>query len=164
MARIDSRLDTILLAIIARLIDEVDDADEASCYLAIDEQEIAGSADNFVLVVSPMSGQFDDGALDGGGQLVATDYFDFSVTGYSTTMLDQTYQDTKALTDATLGLVQLHRDILQALTAHDLLNTDDENVLRDPILPRSYEFGRNGRGLCFVRQVFRLSFDWDLTA
>lgn len=164
MPRVDSRLDTILNAIVARLIDEVEDADEASCFLAIETDQLAPSADGFVVLVSPQSGQFDEGALDGGGQVMATDYFEFSVTVYSTTMLDDSYRDNKALTDAALGLVQRHRDVLQALTAHDLLNTDDENVLRDPILPRGYEFGRSGRGLCFVRQVFRLAFDWDLTA
>lgn len=161
MARIDSRLDTILLAIVARLIAQVSGADAASCYLSIDDGEIAGSADDFVLVVSPHGGSFDDGALDGGGQNVAADYFAFSVTVYSAAMLDENHRDTVGLTDATRGLILKHREVLKALTVHDLLSGSD-NILRDVPMPTMYEFGKNGRGQIFVRQVFRLSFDWDL--
>jgi len=163
MARIDSRLDTILLAIIARLIAEVDGADAASCFLAIDDEQVTGNADGFILVVSPNGGNFDDGALDGGGQNQATDYFTFSVTVYSTTNLDMGGQDSAALTDTALGLIAKHRDVLQALTVHDLLSGSD-NILRDVPMPTTYDFGKSGRGLCYVRQSFKLSFDWNLTA
>ena len=163
MARIDSRLDTILTAIVDRLIAEVTGANAASCYLAIEgEDEISGNPGEFILVVSPGGGNFDDGALDGGGQNQATDYFDFAVKVYSSVMLDQFGRDTTALTDATKGLIAKHFDVLQALTVFDLTDGTD-NILRDVIMPRNYEFGRNGRGQGYVRQAFRLSFDWDLT-
>jgi hypothetical protein len=164
MARVDSRLDTILLAIVARLISQVSGANEASCFLTIEAgDELSGAPGDFLWLVSPMSGSFDDTALDGGGQNVATDYFDFSVTTFSTVMLDMSGQDTKAMADATLGLITKHRAVLKALTVHDLIAVGGaDNILRDPILPRDYQFGRNGRGLAFVRQVFRLSYDWDL--
>lgn len=162
MARIDSRLDTILTAIVVRLAAQLDGIDANNCYLAIDDGEIAPSAGDFVCVVSPASGQFDEGYLHGGGVSQASDFFEFDVTVYSTVQLDESYRDPVKLTDSTLGLIQKHYQTLLALTTHDLLSGSD-NILRDPILPMSYSFGRSGRGLSFVKQTFRLAFDWDLT-
>lgn len=163
MARINSKLDTILLAIITRLTASVSGLAESNCYLAIDDAEIAPSASDFVCVVSPTGGQFDEGYLHGGGVQVAADFFEFDVTIYSSVQLDESYRDKVKLADATLGLIAKQRATLVALTAHDLLSGSD-TILRDPILPMSYSFGRSGRGLAFVKQSFRLAFDWDLTS
>lgn len=164
MARVDSDLGAILLAVVNHLVTQGLFTAEC-CYLTISDgrDDIVPSAGEFVCTVCPRGGIFADPYLDGGGNKQAADFFEFSVSVYSTVQLDEADRETVFLTDSTLGLLQKLRLVLKALTALDVTIPGGNNVLRDPILPQGYQISRNGRGLGKFELRCRAAFDWDLT-
>lgn len=165
MARINSDLGTILLAVITRLVAQSLFTAEC-CYLSVegaDDENVAPSSGEFVCTVSPLAGNIGQEYLDGGGAQQATDFFEFVISVYATSQLDEFGHDTVFLTDATLGLLTKLRLVLKAITALDLVDGSANNVLRDPILPQGYRFKRASRGLGKFSLTCRVAFDWDLS-
>lgn len=169
MARTDTTLDEILTQVVARLRDQISDANDSTCYLSMDPNDLrAPNSGEFIYVVTPAtSGRFDDGAFDGGGQSMTTVNWPIVVTVHSLAMLDETGRDASFITHATLGIVAKGTNILKALAGHDLQDAEDvpSEILDQPIFPSDAALDRSqpekGKGL--MQFGFMVVFDWDLS-
>jgi hypothetical protein len=161
--RIDSRLDTILNRIVQRLIDKVSGLSTDLCFLCLDPEIMpaASPGDRFV-TVSPMSGMFDQGMIDGGGIFQATSDGGVLVKVHSTIQEDEARHDKTFLTDSSLGLIDMMQRVLAALTVWDEDDTVNK-ILRQPLFPVEYAFTRESRSLGGVELQFRVLFDWAIS-
>ncbi len=161
--------DLIFTQIVARLIDQVSNANDSTCYISLDPDDLpAANAGEFIFVVTPaVSGNFDDGLFDGGGQSQTTVRWPVVVTVWSTVIRDASGHDTQFLTHATLGIIAQGTLVLKALAGHDLQDAEDtpSEILAQPIFPSDAALDRrdppSGKG--FIQFGFEVIFDWDLS-
>jgi len=162
MARTSGKLDVILSAVAARIIAQVTGFTAANCYVSLNPENVVPSPGQFVAVVSPLSGQFNEAYLDGGGQNQATADAGVSVRLYSPLALDEAHRDTQFLTHSAYGVLEQWRLIIKALAAWSPTSGADE-IVRDPLLPAGFSLGRPTQGLGYIEQDFKFSFDLDLS-
>lgn len=164
MARGAGKFDDILLSVKRRLIAEVQGANDATCYLCLNPDDTPSpNPGSFFYVISPLSGQFLQGYLDGGGEAQATVDAGVLVRVYSPVMLDQPKRDTVFLTHATRGILERARIVLMALTNWSPMDEAEENELtRDPLIPSGFDIAKHQKSLGYIDVGFRLLFDWDL--
>ena len=165
MPRIDSNLVAILRSVRARLMANVSGANNPNCYIALDPMAIRnGRPGDFVFVVSPFDGSFGDGEIDGGGQNQATTIATVAITVHSIQNLDRPDEDGTFLSHGELGLIQRFEDVLAAFLAQDLVDESGNEITYEPIIPTSYNVGRERdkpRG--WMQLVMNVKFDWDLS-
>jgi len=156
--------DEILLSIVTQIQGEVPDlSNPGNCFMALNPEKTPGAATGgFFCIVSPRSGTFPDGFMDGGGQAQCTVNTGFVTRIYSMTQVDPAKQDGLFLTDATRGIFQVATKVLQALALFDPV-IGDVFVVRDQIMPDHFVIGRNDRNLGYIEIGFKLTFDWDLS-
>lgn len=165
MARDRAKFDEVMLAIVARLIDQVDGARAENCYLSLNPEDTPSpNPGTFVFVVSPpMAGNFDEGMIDGGGAQQATNLGDLRIGIHSPVQLDETNRDTQFLTNSTLGILETWRQVVKALTPWSPGDAESDPMTRDPLIPSGFVIRRKNRSIGMVVQNFRLTFDLDLT-
>lgn len=168
MARVSGKLDAILAAIVARIIAQVSGANAATCYLCLNPDTLpVPNPGDFVYVVAPTSGRFDDRNWDGGGQDQATvDPAGVVVKIHSALQLDEAQREATFLTDTTHGILEKWRLVVKALTAPDwnpAASGSGDILVRDPLIPADFAMTRSNRGLGAIEQNFRFSFDLDLS-
>ena len=161
MARTVGKLDAILLAIQARIIDQCS-VTAASCYIALDPNDVTNAPGDFVYVIAPASGAFDQSLMDGGGAQQATADTGVIVKIHSAVQLDEPQREEAFLTHATLGVIEKWRLLVKALT--DWAPTSGSDTLvRNPLLPAGFDIDRTSRGVGGIQQAFTFNFDLDLS-
>ena len=164
-AHVFAKLEDVLTAIVAMLIAGLpDQCNEATCFLALDPWERpASNPGDFVFVVAPGAGVFDQGMLEGGGELQATADATVTVVIHSPLTIDEPQRETSFLTDGTLGILGIVRQVLKTLTNKVPVSAAPVNLTRDPLLPANYDFRRSDKSLGSAGLMFNFSFDWDLS-
>ncbi len=178
IARSKGRLEDILAAIVARLIAQVTVSsvalDAGSCYHSVNPDSLPdGGAGSLIFVVSMMSGTFDEGMIDGGGNEQLTVAGGVSVRIHSPLKVDKQDRDEQSLMKADLGLMPAMRAVLNALSmwspgmqSGDTDFGDAHGLTRDPLIPAGYAFGKNATNppTTWGELSFKCNFDWDLAA
>jgi hypothetical protein len=169
MSYADGKLDSILQAIVSRIIAQVQQNSvptfrAETCYLSMMPDDTpAPSPGNFVCVVAGDAGNFEEGNIDGGGQFQATATMMVRVKIHSPVQLDEYNRDAIFLTDATRGILEIWRQVVKCLMTpffpEDATNHVDT---RDPLMPAAFRFERRGRALGAIEQDFKLTFDLDV--
>ena len=169
MSYADGKLDTILQAIVTRIIAQVSLSSSAvfnaaSCYLSLMPDDTpAPNPGNFVCVVAASDGNFDEPNIDGGGQYQATATLMVRVKIHSPVQLDEYNRDATFLTGATVGIIEIWRQVVKNLmTPWFPLDGSGNVCTRDPLMPAGFSFERRGRALGAIEQRFKLTFDLDV--
>lgn len=166
MARRDSNPSEILLALKARLIDQVDSANDVTCIINADPDQVPEPMPgefHYVITPSP-SFTFDDAMFTGGGQRQCTTNWIFAVTVHSRNNQDHTGSDEIFITSKEFGVFYRIGEVLKALAEYDLTDEHDNPILNQPIYPYSGNFHRPTEREGSVQIGFSLQFDWDLEA
>lgn len=158
---------TLLTAVVTRLRSALNIA-EAECFISLDPLAKLRSPGDLVFVVSPLSGQFDQGMIEGGGREQVTADTGFTVTIRTYVQLDEAGHDVVALNDRDVGIMQAATDVLSALTLWEPLDASDNLLLRDMLSPSGYEIGKGSgnknRTETYFQIAFKTVFDWGLSA
>lgn len=166
MARTVGKLDDILLAVKRRLIAEIDECNESTCYLCLDSDENPNpNPGKRFYAIAPLSGEFDLAYFDGGSLNQATVNTGFIVRVYSAIKLDQAGRDSNFLTHEALGILKYTRRVLKKLAGWSPQDEDEENeITRDPLIPSGFVIHKPKKGLGCIDIEFKLCFDWDLVS
>lgn len=157
------QLDEVLLAIVARLINQMPDmCKSGNTYLTLNPDSIDPSPGAYSFTVSPLGGSFPAEFMQGGGVEQVTVETGFTVTIHSPLQLDMPRRDVEFLTANTKGVLGLAKRVLKAMTLFDPQNAT-AIILRDPITPTGFSFRRSDRSLGSMELEFRLMFDWDIS-
>ena len=167
MARIDVTQAIVYERLVARLIEQLPELNERSCFETLYvESPALGVGGDFFVTVAPGGGSFD--LTEGTGEVPANDQLmeldTVLVTAYSRIKLQQPGRDELLLRDLTRGLFVLKGRILKALFAHDLETAGDDAFLRELLRPvRSYKPEYDiKQGIGWLTMEFSISWDWDL--
>ncbi len=166
MARSDSTLDEVLTQVVARLIDQLDDATTSTCYMSLDPDRLpAGNPGDFIYVVTPFpSGTFPWGQ-DGGGPNQVVCQWPVVVTIHNTAINDEVGREEEWITNTDRGVVIKSTLVLKALVTHDLQDVAAENeILAQPIQVFDGAIDKvqtKRRGS--IQFAFLILFDWDLS-
>ena len=148
--------------IVERLIDQIDGMTEASCYLSLNPEALPSPGPgDLLLVVAPLSGQFDEGAFEGGGNEMLTFLGGVVVRIYSPLKVDLPGHDSKFLSDQTKGVLEMGRQVMAALSNWSP-ELDDNEQTRDPLIPHGVSYGRVKQSLGWMEIAFKVNFDWNL--
>lgn len=180
MARVDVDQADVVLSVVQRLRDELDEygLNERTCFMVVNAADppphIVASEDNWFVVVSPGPGQFDAGLFFGGGAEQTMEAFTIVCGIYSRILTDEAGHDLEALTREARGILRLKRLVLQALADSDLQIGGNE-FQRETWRPVSASQpmhigllgpgGNNLEGGTTMTQLllsFQSGFDWDL--
>jgi hypothetical protein len=166
MARIPTTQSTVLERVVARIIEAVPPLNATTCFLSLDPEPDQRLSQNLFCTVSPMGGEFDQGALAGGGFHTPFENSGVIVSVWSAMALDRPEHAAKVLNDATRGLLRIKRKLLRALTGHDLLDADGNGILIDLMAPLQAQHPRAGSShekLTGFSLTFSTNFEWDLS-
>lgn len=164
MPRGSGKLDAILSAIVARLIAQVSGCNAATCYLCLNPDAVPSpNPGDFVYVVAPTGGEFDDALFDGGGQNQATVNAGVIVKIHSPVQLDEARHDAQFLTHSTLGVLEKSRLVMKALADWSPADGGANEITRNPLIPANYGITHSQRQLGAVELTFHLTYDWDLS-
>lgn len=170
MPREYGKLEAILQAVVDRLVSYsgLPEATEDNVYINIDPDAVTSNPGEFVFVVAPSGGQFDEAMMDGGGQAQMTAATNIVVKCHATGQFDQAGRAKEMLANSSTGLIVIHRKLLKALSIWDPTDSGNEQT-RNPIMPGSWSYQRAGggagqgpRSYAAVEQVFVVDFDWDM--
>lgn len=166
MARIKASQEAVFKNIIVRLIAQVDKFNAASCFISIDADPDMSADMNLWATVTLMDGNFGDGEFVGGAENTLFEFTGFSVNIFSRVMLDETNRAAEILTNSTLGLLDMKKQVLKALTGYDpIIDTNDNVNLANRVQPlnspRPEYDKKKKRGVLTIH--FGTDIDWDLT-
>lgn len=163
--RVDNSLVEILRSVRRKIILNVHGANEENCYITIDPLKFQnGRSGDFFYTVSPFRGKFNESMIDGGGRNQVTTHSLVTITIFSIQNLDRPDEDHEFLCNMELGLIQRFDSLLTAFTSNDLTDQDDNDITFEPIIPESFEIGRErGRPLGWMQLVMNIGFDWNLS-
>ena len=170
MARTDTQRSDVLDAVVNRLIDQVPQCTDKTCFVSILPNPPYYPPDDQFVTVSPTAGRFVEELLDGGGQNQCTEDTGVLVSLFSRYVATQAGHDRDALNDFTRGILNLKRSVLKALVDFDL-QFGGNLILRSlmqptdagPPEPITEGSGQGGR-MVQVTLRFKTEFDWNLTA
>lgn len=166
MARNASNVDIILQRVRARLIDQIDCATTATCWITDDPEAVkAGAPGDVWYTVAPgVSGDFSDPHFDGGGQSQALTSTTIAVTIHNIQLFDEIGRGESFYADDTKGMFDLAKPVIKALAGHDLQDTSSNEILAQPFFPRGYSVFRDPKTRLGSMQItFDTMFDWDLS-
>lgn len=155
----------VLTAIQARLKDQIPTLNDSTCFLTLRPVPPSiGSAGNEFVTICPMDSQFNEPVFDGAGEEALEENGGVIVTIFSRIRLDRNDRATQVLTNTTRGILKvLKKQVLAALTNHDLLDTDGDSILDNPLMPRSCQAPDTGEeDLIGLSIYFDTDFDWDI--
>lgn len=168
MSRTGGQPETIYDAIVARLIDQLDDfCNEATCYFALNPDALPPSPGDLIFVVAPMSGRAAEGYYEGGGLQQLTINGGTIVKIHSPLQLDEAHKDIKLLTETTKGLWRVARRVIRAIadSAWSPQDGSSNEITRDPCYLLGYDIhksGKKSRSLGAIELHFATNFDWDV--
>jgi len=112
---------TVLVAIMAKLQNDLEDLFGHESVLYISDQEITVElADHLFCTVAPSDGAFPSDGVDGSGQYLVYENANFSVTVRSRIQTDQIERSTQAYLDQNRGLLPIKKRVLKALAGQQL--------------------------------------------
>lgn len=161
----------VLLAIVAKIRANVTALSrEPTCFISDSPWPGVEVESNLFCTVAPSEGQFDDGLMDGAGNLGVAEDSMVQVTVYSRIEVDQIERFEKGLTDASRGLLVIKQQILTALAGKNLdggtFRGDSSNLLHEGLRPaRASHKTRDPRhadDFASFSLAFRAKFSWDL--
>jgi hypothetical protein len=153
----------ILAVIVTRLRDTVKGCSESACYLSIDPDSLNDDPGDHRFVVAPASGRFLQGAYIGAGLSNLMADGGIIVKIHLPTLSDQAGRDVVAINDEALGLVRAANSVIKSLsdTAWEpKLKDSDAFTLFERLIPHSYDFAKNEKGVRAIQLGFSLTFDW----
>lgn len=166
MPRISTNQADVLEAVAARLREAIPEPQftESTCFISIWPVPPEFPPHETWITVAPAGGQFDEGMHDGGGAEVTSEVTSVAVTVFTRCHLDDVSHSARILTEYTRGLLRLKREILRALSAHDLEWRGDQ-ILRNLMCPlKSDPPGYNKEeGLGWITVHVSTDFDHNLT-
>ena len=166
--RNDSEQADILVAVKARLQDQIPELGELNCFVSIlPDGDPYRPADNLFVTVAPTGGTFE--GIAGGGARQCTENTGVLVTIFSRFRAQRQERDEDALVDEVRGILRMKRAILRALAGHDLYVSTDPLQPAAPAL-RAYLAPTESsppdptgdREMVMVSLRFDVTFDWDL--
>lgn len=159
--------DEVLDRVVARLIDRIGGRlNPANCYQTVEPYpDHPDLAHVLFCQVSPGPGEFDQGALAGGGANTPFELAQTWVTVYNRVRLDPTNRAESILKEAARGLLILKRQVLEALTGHHLTNANGVPILINYMVPRqATQPALNPEDkVAYVSIAFQTDFEWNLT-
>ena len=158
---------TVLQAVVDRLIAQVTSPvlTESTCFVCLDpDTEIPQRSSNLYVTVSPMDSQFDQPAIEGGGNVNSIEQSGVTVTMRSAIKLDKAGSASDALMHASRGLLLVKRQVLKALVGQQLQDGSGNDLLTSLIAPLNGDRGRyDEENMIFRLSVsFALDYEWDL--
>lgn len=169
MARVPTDQETVLTAVVDRLITQVHAFGDKNCFLtAAPLEEIPENVrDQVVCTVSPTDSQFEMDVHEGAGIFSTIEDAGVILNVFNAVKLDRVGHDAAALTHESRGLLRLKHEILKALSGHDLKNDAGEQILANVMAPMNSGAPRSYKqklGLVSDLSVtFSCDFEWDLT-
>jgi hypothetical protein len=161
MARINTTPAIIVGAIIDRLVSQVAEATEHTCYESHPGHRFQVNARDVFITIWLDGGQFDQAELDGGMVVITANV---TATIHSAILRDETGRDAEFLRDAAHGVLIIGHKIVKALTLYDLLSGTDE-ILREPMRPVQVSTPEHLESQPGVWDLtFEVKFDWSTTA
>ena len=163
MARVDSRLPTLLRAVHSRISDQVLGANDSLVIISDDPDSTPPMPGDVWWVVSPApSGQFTENF--GGGSVESAEVQTaFIVTVHSIIQQDEPGRGEEMFLDPNFGIFEKMSPVLEALSGHDLLDPDGNQILSQPIFPADYQWHRNSRTHSSVQMGFTVVFVLEYT-
>ncbi len=167
----DTSQSFVLQQIVARLRAALS-LDERSCYVSLSRwlsPKLAGYGGPYWIVVVPGEGRYDESYPAGGGAQQILERAQVEVAACTRIRLDQAEHADALFTDTTRGLLELKRQILQALAGHDLLGQDlgggeYARILTQylaPVAAGPAEYDP-GSGIATLGVTFTVEFSWQL--
>ena len=166
MARVATTQVDVLEAVISRLISQLTELKASNCYLSLEPYPDERITHPLCCIVSPMGGVYDATVFEGAGSNSLIENSGVIVSVWSNLKLDQSGHAERVLNDAARGLIVLKRKILMALTGHDLLDSDGNQILVALMAPRQAEHPQKGvmkDNLTGFSLMFSTDFEWDLS-
>lgn len=159
------KLEDLLQAVIDRIIAQVSGFNTENCYLSINPDATPEpNPGDFICVVAPTSGIFDEEAYAGGGSAQATVNGGIITKIHSPVQLDQAHRDASFLAHASLGLLKKWRLIVKCLLEPHMLQVGSDDATRGYLIPGDYTFTRKNRKLGAIEQTYKAMFDLDLNS
>ena len=121
----------VLLAVVAKIQENVPAfPDSESCFVSDTPWPGVDIQGNLFCTVAPSDGSFDQGLMDGSGNLGVAELTQIVVTVWSRIEMDQIERFQAGLTDPQRGLLPLKQMILKALAGKNL-NGDDPDITEE---------------------------------
>lgn len=141
---------------------------ESTCFISDTPEASAEVQDNLFATVSMGSGQFDQGIMDGAGNMGVAELSTVMVTVFSRIEVDQIEHFSRGLTDPERGLLTLKQQILKALAGKNLdgglFNGFGSLLLMEHLGPRQaiHPGSRNRDDMASFSLAFDAKFSWNL--
>jgi hypothetical protein len=130
--RFGSTPDAVLLAILARVIAVVPEANEENVFITTDlDADPPPNPGLFCYAIFLRPNGFDDELIDGGGRDQLRYQGGVTVRIYSPVMLDELGRSTIALTNANVGLLQQSTKLMTALALFDPVDAEENYMISD---------------------------------
>lgn len=162
----------VLLQVVARIIDRVDGANASTCYLALDPDSLDHNSGRHTFIVSPLSGDFSEGAFVGGGIAFLETKSGCIVKIHCPSLADKAGHDVLALTDESLGLLRKASAVISALAPSTAAHPPQagwvpsvgDYGLTSPFRPVRYSLHKHpNNAIRSMEILFSFDFDWDTT-
>ncbi len=160
----------VLLAVVSKIQFLVPSfSTDGTCFISDSPWPGVEVSDNLFCTVAPADGQFDDGLIDGAGNVGVAEETFVQVTVYSRIDTDQTEHFLQGMVDSERGLLTLKQQLLTALAGKNLdggtYQGDGSMLLHEGMRPaRAGHKSRNDKSDEFASfsLAFRVKFTWDL--
>lgn len=164
MARVASTQAEVLEAIVERLISQIEQLADNTCFLSLTPEPPVNVSQNLFVTVAPLAGTFGEGEFEGGGENVTFERAGVVVTIFSAIKLDRVAHAAEILLDKNRGLLEWKRKILRTLAGHDPTVEGGDETLTELVTPLdsspiTYD-GKHAR----LMLTFSTDIDWDLTS
>lgn len=162
MAFAAATLDTVLTAVVARIVasSSVFSADNAYIALRRPEHWTPFTEESLAVIVYPGSGQFEGDVMGGGGTFQLWWRGTITVEVMSNLRLDEAGREKEFLTNSTYGVIKGVTEVIRALAIHTL-QVSGNDVSIDPIFPQSTSPPIQDEGNLGSYAVdFEVSFKW----
>lgn len=161
MARDKALPQNVYTAAVDLLRAAITECTEANCFFCLDPDAVPPAPGQLIYIVSPTSGTFDEGMIDGGGVEQLTVDAGLMVKIHSPLMLDQVGHDSSLLNDESLGLWGKATEVLRALAVQSP-EFEGNPLTRDPLMPHSFAVTKSHKRLGAIELTFKVSFDWNV--
>lgn len=140
---VDSRIEDILRAVQARLINKLDLLNNSNCIVSQRTQPPKLTTGQVVMQVSLGAIPFDEDLWHGGGRDQVVGRARVVISIYSRIATDQSGHGERMMFDDTRGLLPLRHRVLDALADFKPLNKKDEELVREGLQPLGVSEGEH---------------------
>lgn len=160
--QVNTTPDEILTRLVARLIDQIPEANESTCYISAKPEELPPNPGDWILTVSPGQPGFTE-TFQGGGQATLETSMTFTITIHGTHQNDEPGHSANFFGHAQRGLFPMFVKVAKALLDHELENEDGVFCLNESIHPGQGNWVSYDRARNWIQLIVELTFDWDLS-